>query len=93
MYLAKVIGRVVATTKDQSLSGAKLLIVIRLDARLNAEGETQIAVDTVGAGDGETVIVTTGSAGRLAGMLGQSVVDASIVGIVDTVECHDRTEG
>lgn len=93
MYLAKVIGRVVATTKDQSLAGAKLLIVSRLDARLVAFGESEIAVDTVGAGDGETVIVTTGSAGRFAGTLAHSVVDASIIGIVDTVECHCGAEG
>ncbi|AZB66343.1 ethanolamine utilization protein EutN [Cereibacter sphaeroides] len=92
MYLAKVIGRIVATTKDVSLSGAKLLLVSRLDARLEAQAWTEIAVDTVGAGDGETVIVTTGSAGRFAGTLDQSVVDASIVGIVDTVECHRMAE-
>ncbi|MBZ4023191.1 ethanolamine utilization protein EutN [Rhodobacter sp. TJ_12] len=93
MYLAKVIGRVVATTKDVSLSGAKLLIVRRLDAQLCPEGWNEIAVDTVGAGDGETVIVTTGSAGRFAGTFDHSVVDASIVAIVDTVECQRGVEG
>lgn len=93
MYLAKVIGRVVATTKDMSLSGSKLLIVARLDERMVPQGKTEIAVDTVGAGNGETVIVTTGSAGRFAGTLDHSVVDASIVGIVDTVETHGQMEG
>lgn len=86
MYLAKVIGRVVATTKDMSLSGSKLLIITRLNEQLEPQDRTEIAVDTVGAGNGETVIVTSGSASRLAGTLQKSVVDASIVGIVDTVE-------
>lgn len=93
MYLAKVIGRVVATTKDVSLSGSKLLIVARLDERMVPQGKREIAVDTVGAGNGETVIVTTGSAARFAGTLDHSVVDASIVGIVDTVETHGQMEG
>ncbi|WP_312794788.1 EutN/CcmL family microcompartment protein [Tianweitania sp.] len=92
MYLGKVIGRVVATTKDSSLSGSKLLIVARLNERLEVEGKTDIAVDTVGAGKGEIVIVTTGSAGRRAGTLQNSVVDASIVGIVDTVETDGQVE-
>lgn len=92
MYLAKVIGRVVATTKDASLSGSKLLIVARLNAALKPEGKTDIAVDTVGAGNGETVIVTTGSAGRFASTLQHSVVDATIVGIVDTVETNAQVE-
>ncbi len=86
MYLAKVIGRVVATTKDASLSGSKLLIITRLNELLEPQGLTLIAVDTVGAGKGETVIVTSGSASRFAGTLQSSVVDATIVGIVDTVE-------
>ncbi|MGI2030826.1 EutN/CcmL family microcompartment protein [Rhizobium panacihumi] len=92
MYLAKVIGRVVATTKDHSLSGSKLLIVARLNEQLQPEGKTDVAVDTVGAGKGETVIVTTGSAGRFAASLQHSVVDATIVGIVDTVECNALAE-
>ncbi|MNI01591.1 Ethanolamine utilization protein EutN [compost metagenome] len=86
MYLARVIGRVVATTKDASLSGSKLLIITRLNELLEPQGQTLIAVDTVGAGKGEMVIVTSGSASRFAGTLQSSVVDATIVGIVDTVE-------
>ena len=93
MYLAKVIGRVVATTKDISLSGSKLLIVAPLNEGLQPGSVTVVAVDTVGAGNGETVLVTTGSASRLGGMLGNSVVDASIVAIVDTIETHAQLEG
>ncbi|WP_114395556.1 EutN/CcmL family microcompartment protein [Oleisolibacter albus] len=86
MYLGKVIGTVVSTSKDSSLSGCKLLIVARLTEMLEPEGSTEIAVDTVGAGNGETVIVAQGSAARRASGHDHSVVDSAIVGIVDTVE-------
>lgn len=86
MYLGKVIGTVVSTSKDSSLSGCKLLIVARLTEALAPEGSTEVAVDTVGAGNGETVIVAQGSAARRAGGRDHSVVDSAIVGIVDTVE-------
>lgn len=86
MYLATVIGTVVATTKDQSLTGKKLLIVARLSEDLKPTGETEIAADSVGAGNGETVIVSQGSSARFTGPAHESVIDASIVGIVDTVE-------
>ena len=85
MYLAKVIGTVVSTTKDVSLSGMKLLI-IRLNAQLQPEQFTEVAVDTVGAGNGEIVIVSKGSSARLANHKDHSVIDAAIVGIVDTTE-------
>lgn len=88
MYLGRVVGTVVSTSKDPSLSGAKLLIVARLDQHEAPDGSTEIAVDTVGAGPGETVIVTTSSAARMTDQLDGSVADASIVGIVDTVEAH-----
>lgn len=88
MHLGRAIGTVVSTSKDSSLSGAKLLIVARLNEKQEPDGFTEIAVDTVGAGYGEIVIVATGSAARLAGQLDGSVTDASIVGIVDTVETH-----
>jgi len=88
MHLGRVIGTVVSTSKDPSLSGSKLLIVARLTEKQEPDGFTEIAVDTVGAGNGEIVIVATGSAARKAGRLESSVIDASIVGIVDTVETH-----
>lgn len=88
MHLGRVIGTVVSTSKDPSLSGSKLLIVARLNEQQERDGFTEIAVDTVGAGHGELVIVTAGSAARQAGTLGGSVADASIIGIVDTVETH-----
>lgn len=86
MYLAKVMGTVVSTTKDQSLSGMKLLLISRLTADLEMEGSTEVAVDTVGAGNGEIVIVSNGSSARFANNKDYSVIDAAIVGIVDSTE-------
>jgi ethanolamine utilization protein EutN len=86
MYLGKVIGTVVSTSKNESLAGTKLLVVARLTEKLVPDGSTEIAVDSVGAGNGETVIVSCGSGARLTGGKEQSVIDAAIVGIVDTVE-------
>jgi len=86
MYLGKVIGTVVATTKNESLTGTKLLLVARLTEKLVPDGTTVIAVDSVGAGNGETVIVSGGSSARQVVGKQQSVIDAAIVGIVDTVQ-------
>lgn len=85
MYLGRVIGTVVSTSKNEDLIGMKLLIVERLDEHLQRSGETEIAVDSEGAGNGEIVIVCGGSAARYV-FGGNVPVDKSIVGIVDTVE-------
>lgn len=90
MYLAKVIGNVVSTSKDETLNGTKLLIVARLNERQIPVGMTEIAVDSAGAGIGETVIVSQGSGARLSRGRAQTVIDAAVVGIVDTVEIDDR---
>lgn len=85
MYLAKVIGTVVSTSKNENLIGMKLLIVERLDEHLNKLGDSEIAVDSVGAGTGEVVIVCKGSAARYV-YGGDVPIDNTIIGIVDTVE-------
>ena len=66
MYLGKVIGTVVSTIKTPSLTGSKFLIVEKINQDLTAKKQTEIAVDTVGAGDGETVIVVGGSSARMS---------------------------
>ncbi len=86
MYLGKVIGNIVSTSKQEGLTGFKLLIVSELNEREQETGRTEIAVDTVGAGCGETVIVSKGSSARNAEGLSKVPADAAIVGIVDTVE-------
>ena len=66
MYLAKVRGTVVSTQKDSRLVGYKLLITQRIDTQGAYIDKPNVSVDTVGAGVGETVIVTTGSSARYA---------------------------
>ena len=86
MYLGRVIGTVVSTSKNENLIGMKLLIVEKLTERLERDGTTEIAVDSVGAGTGEIVIVCKGSSARYVFGNGSAPIDTSIVGIVDTVE-------
>lgn len=86
MYLGKVIGTIVSTSKQEGLVGSKLLIVGRLNEMQQETGQTEIAIDTVGAGCGEIVIVSNGSSARTVDGMDGSPVDAAIVGIVDAVE-------
>ncbi len=85
MFLARVRGTVVSTSKDDRLIGFKLLIVHRVGIEDEYVGLPQVAVDTVGAGVGATVIVTGGSSARVSARP-DSPIDATIVGIVDSVE-------
>ena len=86
MYLGRVIGTGVYTSKNEHLVGMKLLVVEKLTERLEREGTSEVAVDSVGAGTGEIVIVCKGSSARYVFGKGDAPVDTSIVGIVDTVE-------
>ena len=86
MILAKVIGTVVATRKDERLVSQKLLLAQPLDAKGEPQGSHLVAVDTVDAGVGETVLIVSGSSARMAEGLKDAPVDAAIVGIVDAVE-------
>lgn len=90
MYIAKVIGNVVSTSKNEKLIGSTLLLIKRLDENKNPIGLSELALDTVGAGTGEIVIVASGSSARLAVKKeGIPPVDLSIIGIVDSVEVND----
>ena len=86
MILGRVVGTVVATRKDEKLSGTKLLIVRTLDPETRREEGYSVAVDTVGAGVGETVICVSGSSARLATGMKDHPIDTAIVGIVDTIK-------
>ena len=86
MFLAKVRGTVVSTSKDERLVGFKLLIIQRIDIDENYVGIPEVAVDTVRAGIGAVVIVTKGSSARFAAARSDSPIDSTIVGIVDTTE-------
>jgi microcompartment protein CcmK/EutM len=86
MLLARIVGTVVATRKDPRLVSSKLLIVRPVDPRGKTDGGYLVAIDTVDAGVGETVLVVSGSSARMAAGLKDCPVDAAIVGIVDAVE-------
>ena len=83
MILGRVAGTIVATRKDPRLEGFKLLLVKPVSPEGKDESGYLIAVDTVGAGSKETVIVVSGSSARLAEGCKDKPVDAAIVGIVD----------
>jgi ethanolamine utilization protein EutN len=89
MLICRVMGSVVATAKDAGFVGSKLLLVQRVDLAGNFQGEPFVATDTVGAGAGETVLVSTGGAARATEMMRNVPTDAAIVGIVDRVDTHD----
>jgi ethanolamine utilization protein EutN len=86
VILARIVGTVVATRKDPRLESSKLLIARPMDPRGKPEGSYLVAVDTVDAGVGETVLIVSGSSARMAAGLKDVPVDAAIVGIVDAVE-------
>lgn len=92
MHIGRIIGTVVATRKDEKLIGSKLMITQPLTFKMEPKGEPVIAIDTVGAGIGEVVIYTTGTAGRIAARKLDAPIDASIIGIVDNIDLPDLTE-
>jgi len=93
MFLAKVIGNVVATQKNARFQGMKLLLIqpyVTREGKLVVSGSSVVAVDSVGAGAGELVMFTQGSSARLTDTTKDSPVDTVIIGIVDTVEVAGR---
>ena len=97
MFLARVTGSVVATQKIPSMTGQKLLVVEPLRVNpanrqeLISTQRTLVAVDTVGAGLGETVLVVQGSSARMAPEVDKLPVDTTIIGIVDRVHVENQT--
>ncbi|MBI4478093.1 MAG: EutN/CcmL family microcompartment protein [Acidobacteria bacterium] len=89
MIVAKVVGTVVATRKDERLVSNKLLLARPVDVRGQVEGGYLVAVDTVDAGFGETVLIVSGSSARMASGMKDCPVDAAIVGIIDTIEVSE----
>jgi len=89
MLLAKIVGAVVATRKDPRLGSTKLLLARPVDPKGKTEGNYLVAIDTVDAGVGETVLIVSGSSARMAAGLKDTPVDAAIVGIIDSVDLHE----
>ena len=90
MILAKVVGTVVATRKDERLESTKLLVARPIDPSGKAEGSYLVAVDTVDAGTGETVLIVSGSSARMATGLKDCPVDAAIVGVIDSIDIDHK---
>jgi ethanolamine utilization protein EutN len=97
MFLAKVTGSLVATQKVDALRGHKLLLVepYRIDPKKRTElvsaGRTFVAVDSLGVGEGEMVLITQGSSARLTPETKNLPIDTVVIGIVDRVDVEQRT--
>ncbi|MDO7787821.1 EutN/CcmL family microcompartment protein [Desulforamulus aquiferis] len=85
MWIGKVVGTLVATPKNESLKGSKLLIVQPFSF-IGSVHEPIVAIDAIGAGTGENVLVVEGSTARYVTGKPNAAVDAAIVGIVDSME-------
>ena len=96
MRLARVVGQVVSTVKEHELNGFTLLLVQDLDYLDPGNGASVthraplVAVDLAGAGEGEVVVLATGSAARVSARTAGAPVDLAVVGIVDTVVVEGR---
>ena len=91
MELARVEGTIVSTAKSERLQGYKLLLLNLINPDMKPTNSYVVAVDAVGAGDGEVVIVCRGSSARQAEKLTNVPTDASIIGIVDSVNFKGET--
>jgi ethanolamine utilization protein EutN len=85
VFVAKVIGNIWATRKYEALEGGKFLLIQPMNGNYEKTGEPIIAVDTVGAGAGEYVIYITASEAVIPLPVDMAPVDASIVGIIDSI--------
>ncbi len=92
MHLAKVIGTIWATRKVETLEGAKMQIIQPLTPELQKLGDPIVAVDTIGAGQGEVVYYVTAREATIPYPKDLAPIDASIVGIVDRVDRFTSSE-
>ncbi len=91
MYAAKVIGTVVCTRKDEKMEGLKMMVVQPVSLlTLENEGKPAVAIDAVGAGINEIVLVVGGSSARQTDVTTNKPTDASIMAIVDYIDIGDQ---
>lgn len=92
MIVGIVTGQVVSTRKDEGLTGSKMLVVQETDLRtMKPENRYLVALDTVGAGQGDVVLTVGGSSARLASNMKDVPVDCSIIAIIDTMRIDGET--
>jgi ethanolamine utilization protein EutN len=92
MYLGKVLGTIWATRKYESINGYKMQLVQPINADNKKIGEPLIALDTVGAGPGEIIFYITSSEAVIPLDVDMAPVDASIVGIVDSINIESKRD-
>jgi len=93
LFLGKVIGTVWSTRKDESLVGSKFLIVRQLNLDYTSKNSSVIAVDSVGAGVGEIVLVAQGSSARQTSITNNKPIDAVVMAIVDKLDVPNTDPG
>lgn len=92
MQIARVKGSVVSTNKTEKLSGLKLLIVVPIElSTFEEKGAPIVAIDTVGAGAGEVVMLCGGSSSRQTPITENKPSDMAIVAIIDSIEIEGKT--
>jgi microcompartment protein CcmK/EutM len=92
MQLARVVGTVVATLKEESLQGIKLLVVRPLDEEGRESGNAIVSADAVGAGPGEVVLIAAGSSARQTVVTDKRPVDSVVMAIVDSWSVADAVK-
>lgn len=90
MKFAKVIGSCVATKKDEKISGRKLLVIQPVNISFKKSGDPLVAIDSVGAGEGEIVLFASGSSARQTDITQNTPCDCVIMAIVDSVEMKGK---
>jgi microcompartment protein CcmK/EutM len=90
MLIARVVGDVVSTIKDDKMVGRKLLIIREVTAENEIVGKPIVAVDTVDAGTGDVVLVAQGSSARQTNVTKETPTDAVIMAIVDSLEIQGK---
>ncbi|MGQ9472786.1 MAG: EutN/CcmL family microcompartment protein [Candidatus Caldatribacteriaceae bacterium] len=91
MILARVVGTVVSTRKEEKIQGIKFLLLEKIDpATLKGKGDYLVAMDCVGAGKGEIVFYVSGSSARMTAVTEGRPSDAAIVAIVDEIELDGK---
>ncbi len=90
MKLGRIVGTVVASQKDPKLEGMRLMLVEDISLELQAKPSFVVAVDSVGAGEGEIVLYASGSSARMTEMTQNRPIDATIMAIVDTLALEHK---
>jgi microcompartment protein CcmK/EutM len=90
MKLGLVIGKVVSTRKEGNVQGLKILVVSYLDEQMNDTKKTAACIDTVGAGEGDIVLLCASSSARLTVLTKNVATDNTIVGVVDSISSEGK---